>query len=530
MAETSKPLMLSWRFAPLFWCQFFSAFNDNFLKNAIVFLILFHMGSRGEALITLAGAVFIAPYFFLSALGGEMADRYDKAVMAQRLKLVEIGVAAVAVIGFVTSSLVILFIALAGFGVIGSLFGPIKYGILPDHLERRELPAGNALVEGATFIAILLGTIAGGIAAKGGGSPLGFSALVMVFALLCWVSALLIPRTGEAAPNLIINKNIATSTWTLIQDLRADQRLWWGALVTSWFWLAGVVVLSLLPPAVKGLVGGNEYAVTAYLAVFSIAVAIGSGLAAFLASGRIILLPTLLGALLLAAFALFMGWSLYGAPQATDFVGPLEVFRTARGVNVAIALTGLAIGGGLFIVPAFAAVQAWAGADRRARVIAAVNILNALFMTVATLVVAVHRAWRRQPDRGRADRLHHADPAVRRCAVDHLSRLFPRRGARPRKPAEGEAAERHSGAQPCELPRRWHRAVAARARPAIRDRYHHGAEMVGQTVRTYDPSPADRSAQADGNPHADPGGGERRDPHHLSRGPAHHDRLADEGL
>ena len=400
MAESSKPLMLSWRFAPLFWCQFFSAFSDNFLKNVIVFLILFHMGSEGEALITLAGAVFIAPYFFLSALGGQIADRYDKAVVAQRLKFVEIGVAAIAVVGFVVHagedpgqppvlSLTILFVALFGFGVIGSLFGPIKYGILPDQLARRELPAGNALVEGATFIAILLGTIVGGIAAKGGGSPAAFSIMVIVFALLCWVSALLIPRTGEAAPNLIINKNIATSTWTLIKDLRSDERLWWGGLVTSWFWLAGVVVLSLLPPSVKNIVGGDEYAVTAYLAVFSIAVAVGSGLAAFLASGRIILLPTLLGALLLAAFALFLGWSLYGAPPPAQLMGPVEVFRTPRGINVAIALAGLAIGGGLFIVPAFAAVQAWAGADRRARVVAAVNILNALFMTVATLVVAM---------------------------------------------------------------------------------------------------------------------------------------------
>ncbi len=339
MAGSSKPLMLSWRFAPLFWCQFFSAFNDNFLKNAIVFLILFHMGSESaggshaEALITLAGAVFIAPYFFLSALGGQIADRFDKALVAQRLKFVEIGVAAIAVLGFVvhayeapgespTRSLIILYLALFGFGVIGALFGPIKYGILPDHLERRELPAGNALVEGATFIAILLGTIAGGIAAKGGGSPAAFSILVMVFAILCWLSALLIPRTGEAAPNLIINKNIATSTWDLIQDLRRDHRLWWGALVTSWFWLAGVVVLSLLPPSVKNIVGGDEYAVTAYLAVFSIAVAIGSGLAAFLASGRIILLPTLLGAVLLAGFALFMGYALYGAPPAGQAMAP----------------------------------------------------------------------------------------------------------------------------------------------------------------------------------------------------------------
>ena len=140
----SNSLMMSRRFAPLFWCQFFSAFSDNFLKNALVFLILFKIGGVGaEALITLAGAVFIAPYFFLSALGGEMADRYDKAMVAQRLKLAEIGVALIAVAGFVLHSVPVLFVALFGFGVIGSLFGPIKYGILPDHLPRSELPAGQ---------------------------------------------------------------------------------------------------------------------------------------------------------------------------------------------------------------------------------------------------------------------------------------------------------------------------------------------------------------------------------------------------
>jgi acyl-[acyl-carrier-protein]-phospholipid O-acyltransferase/long-chain-fatty-acid--[acyl-carrier-protein] ligase len=388
--------MLSSRFAPLFWTQFFSAFNDNYLKNALVFLILFHIGANNaqtaETLITLAGATFIAPYFFLSALGGEMADRYDKAVIAQRLKLVEIAVAGLAVAGFVFHSIVLLFVALFGFGVIGALFGPIKYGILPDHLERSELPAGNALVEGATFIAILLGTIAGGLAARNGGDPATFSGLVMVFALLCWVASLLIPRTGEAAPNLQINRNILASTWSLIRHLRSDSRLWWGALVTSWFWLVGIVALSLLPPLVKNLVGGNEETVTAYLAIFSIAVAVGSGLAAWLASGRIILLPTLFGAVLLGISAVYVGFSVYGVAPAQTTAGPLQVFTGLRGINVALGLAGLAIGGGMFIVPAFAAVQAWSGADRRARVIAGVNVLNALFMTVATLIVAALQA------------------------------------------------------------------------------------------------------------------------------------------
>src|SRR3974390_3086893 len=158
-------LMTSRRFAPLFWCQFFSAFNDNFLKNSLVFLILFKLSGRdSEALITIAGAVLIFPYFILSAIGGEVADRFDKAFVAERLKLIEIGVAGIAVAGFWVHSIPLLFVALFLFGVIEALFGPIKYGILPDHLARSELPAGNALVEGATFIAILLGTLVGGIA------------------------------------------------------------------------------------------------------------------------------------------------------------------------------------------------------------------------------------------------------------------------------------------------------------------------------------------------------------------------------
>ena len=146
--------------------------------------------------------MFIAPYFFLSALGGQMADRYDKAIVAQRLKLAEIGVSVIAIIGFVMHSVPLLFVALFGFGVIGSLFGPIKYGILPDLLDKSELPAANALVEGATFMAILLGTIVGGMAAKDGGDPASFAGLMLVFALLCWGSSLLIPKVGSGAPDL----------------------------------------------------------------------------------------------------------------------------------------------------------------------------------------------------------------------------------------------------------------------------------------------------------------------------------------
>ena len=382
--------MLSRRFAPLFWCQFFAAFNDNFLKTALVFVVLFHLNARdAEALITLASAIFIAPYFFLSALGGELADRYDKALVAQRLKFIEIFVAALAAWGYVQASLPLLYGALLGFGILAALFGPIKYGILPDHLRREQLPTGNALVEGATFVAILLGTIAGGLAARGQGSHVLFAALVIGFAIACWLSARLIPATGEGAPGLRISANIATSTAAMIRHLRADPRLWWGAMVTSWFWLVGIVVLSLLPPLIKTLIGGNEDTVIAYLTIFTIAVGAGSGLAAAIARGRIMLRTTLVGALLLGIFAIDLGAAILGAPPVASPQGPAAVFASALGVRAAVDLCGLAIAGGLFIVPAFSAVQAWSDVDYRARTIAAVNVLNAAFMTGATILVAV---------------------------------------------------------------------------------------------------------------------------------------------
>jgi acyl-[acyl-carrier-protein]-phospholipid O-acyltransferase/long-chain-fatty-acid--[acyl-carrier-protein] ligase len=332
------PLMLSRRFAPLFCCQFFAAFNDNFLKTALVFLILFRSGAAGaEALVTIASAIFIAPYFFLSALGGEVADRYDKAKVAQWLKFIEIFVAMIAVVGYARQELPILFVALACFGMIGALFGPIKYGLLPDHLRKEQLPAGNALVEGATFVAILLGTIAGGLAARGGDTSM-FSWLVIGFAVACWAASLLIPPTGEGAPTLKIERNIARSTVATIRHLHADSRMWWGALVTSWFWLVGIVVLALLPPLIKTLIGGNEDTVTAYLALFSIAVGAGSALAAAIARGRIVLMTTLVGAVLLGLFALDLGFTTLGVAPAVTPQAPEAVFSSPLGIRVAIDL------------------------------------------------------------------------------------------------------------------------------------------------------------------------------------------------
>ena len=388
----SQSLLGSRRFAPLFWCQFFSAFNDNFLKNALALLILLKIGGQAaEPLVTLAGGIFIAPFFLLSAFGGQLADRFDKALVARRLKLVEIGAAAIAVAGFQLDSLPLLFLALFLFGLIGALFGPIKYGILPDHLRREELPAGNALVEGATFLAILGGTIAGGVAMEGGGNPAMLGVAMMVFALLCWGSSLFIPRTAQAAPDLTIDPNIFGSTVRLVNELWTETRLWRCAVVTSTFWLVGAIMLSLLPPLVMHTLDGAETVVTIHLAVFAVAIGVGSGLASWLSAGRIILLPTAVGALLIGLFSLDLGLTLLRLPppDATAALAASAFFARPIAWRAAIDLGMVAVAGGLMIVPSFAAIQAWAAPQRRARIVAAVNVLNAAFMVGGALVVAL---------------------------------------------------------------------------------------------------------------------------------------------
>jgi acyl-[acyl-carrier-protein]-phospholipid O-acyltransferase/long-chain-fatty-acid--[acyl-carrier-protein] ligase len=390
-----KELATSRRFAPLFWCQLCSALNDNFLKNALVMLILYGLGGAGSAvgesgpvLVTLAGVVFIAPFFILSALGGELADRYDKAHVAAKIKLIEIPIAGLAAIGFFLHSVTILFVTLGLFGVVAALFGPVKYGILPEKLKTAELPAGNAMVEGATFLAILVGTIAGGIAVKSATTPELVVAVIIALAVVSWLFARAIPVAGPAAPNLAITRNPWTSTVALLRDLMKEARLWSGGHIVSWFWLVGSVALSLLPTVVKDDIGGNEDVVTLGLTVFVIGIAIGSWVAAGASHGTPNLALVPLGAALMAlcslAIALLAGLMTPGA----EGIGPYALLGSAAGLSFLAALGGLAVAGGLFIVPAFAAVQVWSPPEARSRVIASVNVMSAAYMVASGAVVA----------------------------------------------------------------------------------------------------------------------------------------------
>ncbi|MER9603399.1 acyl-[ACP]--phospholipid O-acyltransferase [Mesorhizobium sp. M0243] len=392
IAPINRPtahLMTSRRFAPLFWTQFLSAFNDNFLKNTLVFLILFTLAAdQAASLVTLAGAVFMAPFLLLSALGGEIADRFDKALIAKRLKFAEIAAAGVSVVGIALSSIPVLMVALLMFGIISALFGPIKYGILPDHLERKELPKANAWIESATFAAILGGTIAGGVVSADGIGVTVFGPIMMALAVGCWLVSCYIPSTGSAAPDLVIDKNIFRSTWRQVSELRTDKRIWRAGLMTSWFWLIGAIVLSILPTLVKDSLGGNEMAVTVYLAVFAVSIAIGSAIAAWMSQGRIVLLPAPVGTALLALFGLHLAWTIWSMQPSPSAETLGAFFAGPNTIRVAIDLAGMAIASAFLVVPTFAAVQAWSPEARRARVVAAVSIVNAGFMTVGGIIVA----------------------------------------------------------------------------------------------------------------------------------------------
>ena len=402
-----KRLLSSRSFLPLFLCQFFSAFNDNLLKNGLVALIVYVMAKEnGATLVQLAGAIFILPSFLLSGIGGQLADRYDKALIAKRLKFAEVFAALLSALGFYWHSVPLLMGSLGLFGSISALFGPIKYGILPDQLKTEELPHGNALIEAATFIAILLGSILGTKAVTEGDfitrllasmhgttgvtgttSMLPLSCFIFVMSIACWISARAIPSTKEAAPDLVVEFNIFASTLGLLKTLWQSTKLWWGAIAVSWFWLVGAVTLPLLSTLVKDHLHGNDNLYIFTLTLFSVGIALGSILAAWMAHGRIILLPTPVGAILMGLFGIDLGFVAMSSPNL-PIPGIFEFLHTFSGVRFTLDLVGFSAAGGLFIVPIFAAVQSWAGVECRARVIAAVNVLSAIFMVVGAVGTA----------------------------------------------------------------------------------------------------------------------------------------------
>ncbi len=384
-------LLKSRRFAPLFWCQFLSGFNDNFVRNMLAMLVLFELGkAQAGALITLAVGIFILPSIFLSGLGGEIADLHNKAMVARRLKFAEIFIQMIAAAGIWLPSLPLLYAALFGLGVVAALFNPIKYGLLPEHLAPHELVAGNALVDAATFLAILLGLIFGGIAAGQVRTPVEVTAQLMLIAFASFATSLGIPATKIAAPDLRASANLWGSTSNALTEIWRAPFLKSAAQAGSWFWLTGAVTLALVPVAIRKTTNGGLDVEVAITALFAVGMAISSLGAAIFARGRIAFGLPPVGALGMAGFlldlALVHGGSM--TPAARD-VGLQEFFSHAQGLRIAADVIGVAAAGGLFIVPISTALQVYAPRERLARTLAGVNVLSSIYIVAGSLAAAL---------------------------------------------------------------------------------------------------------------------------------------------
>lgn len=377
------------KFLPLFLTQFLGAFNDNVFKNALVIFIAFTMadrlGANSSVLVAMAGGVFILPFFILSASAGQIADKYEKSMLIRHIKTAEIVIMGLAAVGFSMGSVGFLMVTLFLMGAQSTFFGPLKYGILPQHLQVSELTGGNGLVQTATYLAILLGTILGGVTmAIPGAGPWVVSVSVLVIAVAGRVSSAYIPEAAPSDSTLRVDVNIIRETVHVMTGALENGFVFVAILAISWFWFAGATFLSLVPTFARDVLHGNEYVATLFLAVFSVGIGTGSLLCERLSGGGIEpgLVP--IGALGLAAF----GVDLYLAPTpATASMTALAML--GRGDCLRILLDFCLIGafGGLYIVPLYALVQHRCNPAHRARIIAANNIVNALYMVISALLV-----------------------------------------------------------------------------------------------------------------------------------------------
>jgi 1-acyl-sn-glycerol-3-phosphate acyltransferase len=378
------------RFAPFFWTQFLGAANDNLFKFAFTVLVTYQLQVSWlpPSLAGLViGAVFIAPYLLFSATSGQLADKYDKARLTRLVKWLEIGIMLIAVFGLFTSNVVALLSCIFLLGLHSTLFGPVKYAYLPQHLSERELTGGNGMIEMGTFVAILLGDVAGGllIALPGiGAQTVGISCLVV--ALLGRLTAQWVPASPSTDPRLAINWNPFTETWRNLKLAHENVVVFRSLLGISWMWFFGAVFLSQFPSFAKEVLHGDEQVASLLLVVFSIGIGVGSLLCEVLSKRHVEIGLVPLGAIGMSVFAIDLYFASRGLPPSpTQAIGEF-VGRPAHW-HVMADLFLLSLSAGIYSVPMYALIQMRAPQSHRARIIAANNILNALFM-IASAVLA----------------------------------------------------------------------------------------------------------------------------------------------
>ncbi|MEO7068267.1 MAG: MFS transporter [Rhodanobacter sp.] len=383
---TQFALLRKPRFAPFFWTQALGAFNDNAFRNALVILVAYQMGLSDHvaSLYTnLAPALFIIPFFLFSATAGQLAEKFEKTRIIRWVKLFEIAAMMVAAVGFYTHNLGLLLLVLFMMGMHSTMFGPIKYAILPQALKPAELVGGNGLVEMGTQLAILIGMIAGSELMRVAGiGPLLASAATITVAVAGYLASRKVPLAPATAPELKFNANPFSETARVIAITHADRAVWNAVLGISWFWFFGTVLIAQLPIYARSTLGGDGSVYTLVLTLFSIGSGIGALLCEKMSGKRVEIGLVPLGAFGLTAF----GVDLYLARHGIATVRGLDWLAFLRGAGswrIALDLTAIGVFAGFYVVPLFAFVQSRAPRDKLSRIIAGNNIMNAVLIVLA---------------------------------------------------------------------------------------------------------------------------------------------------
>ena len=383
--EMQFDLLKERRFLPFFLTQFLGAFNDNVFKNALIIMITFKViDSQVDVLTNLAGGLFILPFFLFSAFAGQVADKYEKSMLIQRVKLFEIMVMLVACLGFYLNSIGLLIFVLFLMGSQSSLFGPVKYGYLPEKLSSEELIGGNALVEASTFISILLGTILGGvlIALE---SVVPIAVTVVMLAFVGYLAAKNIPHSPPADAGIKLDWNIFRATKNNLKILPKNRVVFLSVLGISWFWFFGSIFLVQMANYTRTILNGNEHVITVLLSMFSIGIGAGSLLCEKLSGKRVEIGLVPIGAIGLGLFSFDLYWA--SVSWLDQGLLNFKAFISAEGAwRVCLDLAMIGVFGGLYIVPLYALVQERSEKGHVSRVIAGNNIINALFMVVAAVL------------------------------------------------------------------------------------------------------------------------------------------------
>ena len=385
-------LLTTRRFAPLFVTQFLGAFNDNLLKSALAIAVTYRLADRAgldeAALVMIAGGLFIAPFFLFSGAAGTLADRVDKAAIARWVKIAEIGIMSLGAWGLWRGSVPMLLAALFCLGTHSTVFGPIKYALLPQHLRESELVAGNALIEAGTFLAILFGTIAGGTLVLLDGGALIVGGGGVAVAAAGWMASRWIPPAPPEGGAAMPRPRLLHDSIAVVTHVTRRPALFLPILAVSWFWLFGATVVSGLPVFAKDVLIADEHVVTLMLALFATGIGLGSLLAERLLHGEVSARFVPFAALVMSAFAIDLHFASRGHAAVSQLAGVGAFLATPGNWRIIADLLGVAMAGGLFCVPLYALLQHESEPQRRARVIAANNIINAFFMSGGAIVAA----------------------------------------------------------------------------------------------------------------------------------------------